>query len=443
MASRFALNLSTPTPNPSPQGGGGLRRGACPGLSAPMPTGDGLLVRLMPVGTMPLRSFVGLCAAASEHGNGIIEITARGSVQVRGLSSLSAPRFAAAVAALGIAAADGVPIQSNPLAGLDPEEMIDASALAADLRRALVRTSLGQRLAPKVSVTIDGGGALSLDGIAADVRLDADRVNGRTVLRVGVADDGEGATSLGAVAPAGGVEAAIRLLEVIARHGRDARARDVLAGTAGASFRFAIADLIIADVPPRRPTTSRDAIGLFDLRDGSLACGVGLAFGHAEARSLELLAETARQFGAKGLRTAPGRVLVIVGLPREAAIGFAVEAERLGFVVRADDPRRAVVACAGAPICASAHIPARRLAPLVAEAAAGYLNAAFKVHISGCAKGCAHANAAALTIVGSSDGCALVADGTARDAPFAVTAADEIPAAVARYARIRRGAGRG
>ena len=28
------------------------RRGACPGLSAPMQTGDGLLVRMRPIGTM-------------------------------------------------------------------------------------------------------------------------------------------------------------------------------------------------------------------------------------------------------------------------------------------------------------------------------------------------------------------------------------------------------
>jgi len=33
------------------------RRGACPGLSAPMPTGDGLLVRLLPTGTIPLAAF--------------------------------------------------------------------------------------------------------------------------------------------------------------------------------------------------------------------------------------------------------------------------------------------------------------------------------------------------------------------------------------------------
>ena len=37
------------------------RRGACPGLSAPMPTGDGLLVRLHPIGTIPLAAFAELC----------------------------------------------------------------------------------------------------------------------------------------------------------------------------------------------------------------------------------------------------------------------------------------------------------------------------------------------------------------------------------------------
>jgi len=148
-------------------------RGACPGLSAPMPTGDGLLVRLLPIGTISLDAFTVLGAAARAHGNGVIEITARGSIQIRGLSAASAPRFADAVAELKIAAGDGVPVLSNPLAGLDPEEILDAARLAADLRSALAGTSVAANLAPKVSVAIDGGGALGLDGLAADVRLAA------------------------------------------------------------------------------------------------------------------------------------------------------------------------------------------------------------------------------------------------------------------------------
>ena len=62
------------------------RRGACPGLSAPMPTGDGLLVRFMPAEDIALEAFVALCAAARAHGNGTVEVTARGSLQIRGLT---------------------------------------------------------------------------------------------------------------------------------------------------------------------------------------------------------------------------------------------------------------------------------------------------------------------------------------------------------------------
>ncbi len=150
-----------------------LRRGACPGLSAPMPTGDGLLVRLQPIGTIPLAAFAALCAAARRHGNGVIEITSRGSIQIRGLSAASAPRFAADIAALDIAADDGVPVLCNPLAGLDPGERVDTATLADDLRSVLARSAITARLGAKTSIVIDGGGALDPAGVPADIRLSA------------------------------------------------------------------------------------------------------------------------------------------------------------------------------------------------------------------------------------------------------------------------------
>jgi precorrin-3B synthase len=436
MASMLAQNLSTRIPYPSAQGEGEhvQRRGACPGLSAPMPTGDGLLVRLLPIGTMPLDAFSALCAAAQEHGNGVIEVTARGSIQVRGLNTASARRFADGVAALKIVATDGVPVLSGALAGLDPEEMLDASALAADVRHALAGTSLSARLAPKVSIVIDGGGALNLDGIAADVRLRAESSNGDISVRIGIGGDGASATPLGFIAPADGVEAAMRLLDVIERRGL-ARARDGLAAEGAAIFRCAIADLLMPDEAPPDARKSGEPIGLHRLRDESLACGIALAFGHADAPSLQQLTEAARAAGAKGIRAAADRALMIIGLTHATAAAFAAAAERLGFIVRADDPRRNVVACAGAPICASAHVAARGIAPLVAEAVAAHLGTAFKVHISGCAKGCAHGGAAALTAVGAPAGCALIANGSVRDTPFMMTAANELPVAIARYVR--------
>lgn len=77
-------------------------RGDCPRLAEPMQTGDGLLARLVTAGPIPIDAFAAFCAAAQKHGNGILEISARGNLQVRGLTPDSAPLFASAVAELDI-----------------------------------------------------------------------------------------------------------------------------------------------------------------------------------------------------------------------------------------------------------------------------------------------------------------------------------------------------
>src|SRR5205807_2745927 len=134
-------------------------------------------------------------------GNGIVEITARGSVQIRGLNAGSAPEFADEIATLGIAAADGVPVLCNPLAGLDAEEIFDASTLAAALRGALAQRSLAERLDPKASVIINGGGPFNLARVAADFRLSAQLVNGEPALRIGAGGDAWSAIDLRLIAP--------------------------------------------------------------------------------------------------------------------------------------------------------------------------------------------------------------------------------------------------
>jgi precorrin-3B synthase len=418
-----------------------FRRGTCPGLSAPMQTGDGLLVRLLPIGTISLAVFIALCAAAREHGNGVVEVTARGSIQVRGLSPVSAPRFAKAVAVLGIAAADGIAVHASPLAGLDPDEILDAEKLAADVRCALAGQALAVKLAPKIAVTVDGGGALGLDGLSADVRLRAVLKGGRAVLSVSVGGDRDGATELGFVAPADATVAVARILETIVQRGGDVRARDIIDREGVEPFGLAIRDLLGGpELDSRlRGNERKPVIGPHPLRDGAFGCGVGLAFGHADATSLENLTEAAVARGTAGLRAAPDRVLIFVGFSPEALRAFVADAAQLGFIVRADDPRRFVVACAGAPICSSAHIAARALAPRIAVACADSLGARCTIHLSGCAKGCAHPAPAALTVVGTAEGCGLVANGTARDAPLEMVTVGELPAALARHARAPTG----
>jgi precorrin-3B synthase len=231
----------------------------------------------------------------------------------------------------------------------------------------------------------------------------------------------------------------MRLTATLAQHGPQMRARDVVLRYGPGGFRSVIADLLI-EAPNPVPRPPSYPVGTHPLRDGRGALGIGLAFGHTGADAIEGLIAAAARAGASGLRTAPGRALLVIGLATDASVALAAQAEALGFITRRDDPRRHIVACAGAPICAAAEIPARTLAPLISSAAASLFDGSLTLHLSGCPKGCAHPGACALTIVGNQNGCGLVVDGSARQHPGTTIAAAALPDALAAMAReITRG----
>ncbi len=109
-----------------------------------------------------------------------------------------------------------------------------------------------------------------------------------------------------------------------------------------------------------------------------------------------------------------------VALARHGAAPLPPERIRLAdlaadFIVAADDPRRAVAACTGAPACASGSTPtlldAARLAETFRPLAARGLSA----HVSGCAKGCAKPGPADLTLVGHEGAYAIIVGGAPGD----------------------------
>ena len=97
-----------------------------------------------------------------------------------------------------------------------------------------------------------------------------------------------------------------------------------------------------------------------------------------------------------------------------AVLGLAAAAEQLGFIVRADDPRRRIIACPGKPACASGLIASRALAAELAQHIPPHGDV---IHVSGCSKGCAHPGAAALTVIGTERGCGIVRHGSAAATP--------------------------
>ncbi|HEY0803183.1 MAG TPA: hypothetical protein VGD54_20275, partial [Steroidobacteraceae bacterium] len=310
-----------------------------------MPTGDGLLARLLLDAPMPLDVFVALCGAAQEHGNGIVEVTQRGSFQFRGLRPASAAPFADTVAALGLGAMVGPPIVTPPLLGLQAQESIDLQALAAALRSEFSRGTYASTLSPKVSLLLDGEGALHLDDVMADVRVRAANVSR---LHLSIAGTAATARSLGWVESHQAVGAILNLLAAIAARGPAARARDLVNESDLAATRASLADVLVAESPPP-PRSRSEPIGMHALNRGQVACGVALPFGHADVRTLLQLAASALRCGATAIRPVPGRALLTLGLTALTADEFAAAATSQGFIVRAADVRRYVIACAGAP----------------------------------------------------------------------------------------------
>lgn len=382
------------------------RRGACPTLSAPMQTGDGLLARLNPVaGGLSPKALIGICESALRHGNGVVEITARGSLQIRGLTPASANRLAGEVDELGIAVRTGVPVETGPLAGIDPSEIADPRPLADEIRNAILAAGLAAQLGPKVSVVVDGGGHVSMDAIIADVRLMAQRRGTETIWRLTTGGNAATAKPHGALSEADACKAAIAILQAIAALGKEARAKDLSANRLSSSF---------SGEPTGEASRGTDPTGTITLSNGTLALGIALPFGSMPASVLINLAQAALAAGTTEIRPAPGRSLLFLGLSEDACHQLQVTAAALGFITNTTDPRLHIAACPGTPACASGKIETRTIAEYIAATQADFLDGSFALHVSGCEKGCAHPGAAALTVVGHNGGAGLVVNASAK-----------------------------
>ncbi|MGB3813034.1 MAG: precorrin-3B synthase [Shinella sp.] len=411
---------------------GALRRGACPSLATPMQTGDGLLVRLRPVAAaLGAHDLLCLADLAREHGNGLIEITARGNLQLRGLTEASVPRLAAGLAAAGIVPQRGVAIEIPPLAGIDPSEIADATPVAEALREAIAAASLV--LAPKLAVVVDGGGVLGLADMVADIRLDAVAVGGTVAWRLSVRGNRQTAKVVALLSPDTVMDGAMTAVAALAAIGPAARGRDLDASSLAARLG-AVSQPVVLLVSSAHPLGAHPV-------GGETVLGIAPAYGQMRAERLAGLVTDLSACGAFEFRLAPHRTLLVRGLSGKGMASAQACADRAGFWSRDDAPGRSVSICAGAAGCASAHFDTHAAADAVVAQAGALLDGSVDVHISGCPKGCAHPGAAAVTLCGTVAGVGLVLGGRASDTPVASLPPDDLTPAIQRlgtFLRARR-----
>ncbi len=402
-----------------------MRRGACPALSAPMLTGDGLLARIALAEAISPQRLADICLLSARHGNGMIDISARGNLQVRGLTETTAPLLDIDIRALELPLREGLAVEVPPLAGLDPNERADPRPLAEAIRAGAREIS---GLAPKMSVAVDGQGQQRLSALLADLRLVA--VSGTEwQLMLGGTEATGGV--FGVVPEAEAVKTVLSLLQKLAGMGRKARGRDLadgllqshpsssgLSGGSAAPERNESLQMLATSPSMAAERGASSPFNLFALLDGVHAVGIGLAFGQARAEELRHLAEEAIQLGIQSVKPALDHSLLFFGRHQQC-LALQTFARDHDFIIAAQDARSQIAACPGSPSCASATIRSHEIAAKAAEECTTLLDGSFKLHVTGCPKGCAHPQAASLTVCGTGDGVLLIADAKAAGKAFA------------------------
>lgn len=327
-------------------------RGWCPTAWRPMAAGDGLLVRVRPrLGRLTREQVIGLCEAAIAFGNGQIDATNRANLQIR-----------------GVAAWQPLIDRLCDLDLVDPDPVAEARRailVAPDWRTGddthRIATGLMERLSElpdlpgKVGFAIDAGDTPVLYADPADFRIERGS-EGALILRA----DGR---ETGARIPGSEVDALIALAHWFV---------DTGGAAVGRMARHDAPLPAIATLRPQPPaTTPSDRAGARH----------GLPFGRIDAASL---ADFLRTSGATAIRVTPWRTLIVEGGAPGARFGSDDSA-----IVRVD-------ACVGAPACPQASVATRDLAARLASHIAG------RLHVSGCAKGCARSTAADVVLTGNS-----------------------------------------
>ncbi|MBB4242863.1 MULTISPECIES: precorrin-3B synthase [Rhizobium] len=425
---RGAAEDGVASPQPS------MVRGACPSLSAPMQTGDGLLVRLRPsTPGLTVAQVRALAEAAQRHGNGLIEITARGNLQLRGMTPQSMPGLAADIDRAGIVPESGVAIEVPPLSDVDPSEIADARGLTQRLRNAIHSLNPKPALAAKLAIIVDGGGRVILDEISADIRLKAiNAVDGSQLWELAIAGTAVTATPLAVLPDEQAIAGVITLLKTLAAIGPRARGRDLDAAVLQAQFPAS------PNLPLRGTIQPAPPVGVIPLDDEHSALGLRPAFGQIHAQDLIRFLGLAEAAGVREIRTGPEHSLLLLGLPRYRVESMQPAAADCGFQTRADDPANYAIPCSGAGACASAHYSTRQAAADLINLGPELLDGSLKVHLSGCTKGCAHPSPAMLTIVGAATGYAIVVNGSSSAEPVAYIHKEGLKSALAALGKLVR-----
>jgi len=363
--------------------------------------GDGLLARVRLPGGMLPRAGLAAVREASELGNGIVDITSRANVQVRGLGEAAAGEVAGLLWPAGLLPSvdhDRVRnIAAGPVGGRHPASLATTDEVVRALDAGLCAAPELARLPARFLFAVEDGSGTA-GGRVADVALVAERGGGFRLELAGQATDLRGAAELALdaarafLAVAEGDEwrigdmpdGAARVAERLG--GRAERARSALRPALAAAPPDGAPAL--PDGAPLRPAlaaappASRLPLGLLTQTDGRAAVTVLPPLGRLDRSQLAALLDLARD---DGVRLSAARTVTFVDVaPADAAPLLAALADA-GFATDDASGWWGLTACSGLGACSRARFDVRGAA---ARRAAVRGPGAAPEHWAGCERGC-------------------------------------------------------
>ncbi|MBM9835778.1 precorrin-3B synthase [Rhodococcus hoagii] len=370
---------------PSPRSG----PDKCPGALQVHQAADGPLARVrLPGGVITSPQLQALATAAHEIGNGEIELTSRGNVQLRAVSDPE--EFARRIADVGLLPSTTHErvrnILASPLSGRIGG-FADVRGLVTDLDRGLCADPALAELPGRTLFTLDDGTG-DISGLRGDFGVHA-LDDGRFALVLAGTDTGA------RLAEADAVDVLLAAARTFAEIRGDAwRLNEVPGGSERVLGRLGLA---YGDPVQFPGAIDRGPIGWLDQPDGNVALAAGLAFGTLPARLAEFLAAV-----EKPIIVTPWRSIVLPDLEEWAAEQVVRVLAPMGLIFDENSPYLQVSACAGQPGCAKSHTDVRADARAAIES--GDLPADGRQHWSGCDRKCGRPRGEITDVVAGPEG---------------------------------------
>lgn len=402
------------------------RRSACPGLFRMAKALDGSICRVkLTFGDLSADQARSVADAAQRFGNGVIEITNRANLQIRGVrpeteNALIALLLAAGLGPLTDKGDDVRNVMISPIAGHNKGKL-DVRPLATRLLTELQTNPRYQTLSPKFSVLIDGGEDLAMVDHPHDLWLSPIvPENPKSHFAFGAGGTPPTKTddrpALGVVEGSEAfdlIKAALdAFLDWNSRHRDDSRMRHMIAdvGTRDLIERIeAHAGFPVRNEKFggwRRVLPQPDGhLGLWSEYDGANLRRVGAmpALGRLFPELLRSLAGLADRHSGGRLRTTPWQSVILPEVSTDDSENALAGLESLGLSADPRQPLATMISCSGSAGCGSALAATQADGLKLATLLDGKADIP-PIHMSGCGKSCASPSARPITLVATSAG---------------------------------------